>query len=62
VAGALIARGQGDWLVERDRSVGLDHACAIETDDSVWWWGSNARGQLGGGTKTESLVPVRAQR
>lgn len=43
----------------RDISTKLNHSCAIDADGDVWCWGSNAAGQLGDGTTTNSLVPVK---
>jgi alpha-tubulin suppressor-like RCC1 family protein len=41
-------------------SVGVDMACAVASDGSVWCWGENTYGQLGDGTTTDSTrVPVR---
>jgi len=37
---------------------GGDHSCAIATDGRAWCWGANAKGQLGTGSVTSSLVPV----
>jgi alpha-tubulin suppressor-like RCC1 family protein len=37
---------------------GVDHACAILTDDSVWCWGGNGLGQLGNGTTASATVAV----
>ena len=34
------------------------HSCAIASDDKVYCWGFNNRGQLGDGTTTNSNVPV----
>ena len=42
-------------------TVGVRHACALAVDASVWCWGDNDSGQLGNGTRTASLVPVRAR-
>ena len=39
-------------------SAGFDHTCGISTDDRVYCWGSNARGQLGDGTRVFSSTPV----
>lgn len=44
----------------RDVAVGLAHACALLTDGSVRCWGANGSGQLGDGTTTDRLTPVRA--
>ena len=35
------------------------HTMAIKTDDSLWAWGSNNRGQLGDGTNYDRLAPVK---
>jgi alpha-tubulin suppressor-like RCC1 family protein len=34
--------------------------CAIRSDSTLWFWGSNGAGQLGNGTTDESHVPVQA--
>jgi len=39
-------------------SVGLNHACAMLSDATVWCWGANESGQLGNGTLTASATPV----
>lgn len=39
---------------------GLSRSSVVLTDGSVWSWGSNAFGQLGDGTATDRLAPVRA--
>lgn len=39
---------------------GNEHFCAITDDNIVFCWGSNAYGQLGDGTNTNRLTPVRA--
>ena len=31
-------------------AIGMDHTCAIRTDNSLWCWGRNEEGQLGLGT------------
>jgi putative nucleotidyltransferase with HDIG domain len=38
---------------------GVDHACAVKTDGTVWCWGYNGAGRLGDGTMTASDVPVQ---
>jgi alpha-tubulin suppressor-like RCC1 family protein len=35
------------------------HTCAIKTDGSLYCWGSSVMGELGNGTTTASLSPVR---
>ncbi|HEY8086618.1 MAG TPA: hypothetical protein VIF09_02195 [Polyangiaceae bacterium] len=39
--------------------VGLDHACALVADKTVWCWGSGARGAVGDGTTADHPAPVR---
>jgi len=36
-----------------------DHTCVVHPDASLWCWGTNARGELGDGTRTDSAQPVR---
>ncbi|WP_154017830.1 PKD-like domain-containing protein [Candidatus Protochlamydia phocaeensis] len=36
-----------------------DHSLALRSDGTVWAWGSNADGQLGDGTNTDSNIPVQ---
>lgn len=38
-------------------AAGMVHSLVLKTDGSLWAWGDNQQGQLGDGTKTESLVP-----
>ena len=40
-------------------SAGGGHACLVRTDDSLWCWGRNDRGQIGDGTRTPRAQPVR---
>ena len=40
-------------------SAGASHSLAVSRDGFVWAWGDNSYGQLGNGTTTPSLVPVR---
>jgi len=40
-------------------SAGRTHTVAIGTDGSLWAWGGNRSGQLGDGTTTDRLSPVR---
>lgn len=39
--------------------IGVGHSCARTRDGEVWCWGDNTSGQLGDGSFTSSLVPVR---
>jgi alpha-tubulin suppressor-like RCC1 family protein len=34
------------------------HTCGLTTDDRVWCWGDNSRGQVGDGTTVRRLVPT----
>lgn len=40
---------------------GCAHSLALNADGTVWAWGSNAQGQLGDDTTTNSLTPVQVQ-
>ena len=42
-------------------AVGANHSCAILQDRTLWCWGLGTSGQLGDGTKTNTVVPVRAR-
>jgi alpha-tubulin suppressor-like RCC1 family protein len=43
-----------------DVSVGsFASACAVSLSGQVWCWGYNGEGQLGNGTMTDSLTPIR---
>ena len=39
--------------------IGVGHVLAIQTDGSLWAWGSNDYGQLGTGSTTATTTPVR---
>jgi alpha-tubulin suppressor-like RCC1 family protein len=38
---------------------GADHTCGLGTDHRIYCWGFNGNGQLGDGTTTDRLTPVR---
>ncbi len=38
---------------------GLEHACAVKTDGTLWCWGQNDDGQLGLGDYKNRLAPAR---
>jgi hypothetical protein len=40
-------------------AAGYAHTVALKQDGTVWVWGGNAYGQLGEGTRTDSLTPVQ---
>ena len=40
-------------------AAGLDHTCAIATNDATYCWGANQAGQLGDGTLVPRSSPVR---
>jgi alpha-tubulin suppressor-like RCC1 family protein len=40
-------------------TTGFRHSCAITADGAVWCWGENDSGQVGNGTTTDQLRPVR---
>jgi hypothetical protein len=54
--GAEFGLGPGASIV----AVGGRHTCAAALLSEVWCWGANDEGQLGVGTTTDSLRPVRA--
>jgi hypothetical protein len=49
-----------EYLPRQSRvATGDHHTCNVNGDRTVSCWGSNVRGQLGNGTNTDSLTPVR---
>ena len=40
-------------------SSGLEHACGIRWDTTMWCWGNNTDGQIGDGSTTIRAVPVQ---
>ena len=46
-------------LVFRQVSAGSEHTCAVNPYDVVFCWGSGWYGQLGNGSTTDRLAPVR---
>jgi alpha-tubulin suppressor-like RCC1 family protein len=42
-----------------DVSAGYAHTCAIKSDNSLWCWGYNSDGELGDGSTTPRLTPVK---
>jgi alpha-tubulin suppressor-like RCC1 family protein len=47
-----------DW-VAATASAGGNHSLALKSNDSLWAWGNNSRGQLGDGTTTSRTTPVQ---
>jgi alpha-tubulin suppressor-like RCC1 family protein len=43
----------------RQISTGVSHTCGVTTTDLAYCWGNNGRGQLGDGTTSRRLMPVR---
>jgi alpha-tubulin suppressor-like RCC1 family protein len=37
------------------------HALFVDSSGDVWAWGQNSFGQIGDGTRSDRLVPVRVQ-
>jgi alpha-tubulin suppressor-like RCC1 family protein len=61
LARAVAVSAGGGWHgteAEDDRYF-QSHTCAVTPDGGVWCWGSNNHGQLGDGTTTDRLNPVR---
>ena len=40
-------------------SAGVDHSCALTTDSILYCWGANHYGQLGDGSTTDALIPIK---
>jgi alpha-tubulin suppressor-like RCC1 family protein len=47
------------WSRQTTVATGDSHTVAVKTDGTLWAWGFNGSGQLGDGTTTNRLVPVR---
>ena len=43
----------------RQISIGVEHACAVRWDLSVWCWGGNEAGQVGDGATIDRPAPVQ---
>jgi alpha-tubulin suppressor-like RCC1 family protein len=56
----FVFRIDGHFHKARSVSVGSGFACVRLTDDSVWCWGRNDRGQLGDGTTKSHHAPQPA--
>jgi len=54
-----VSQGARPNLIVKQISVGTSQTCAIASNDQVYCWGSNGRGQIGDGTTgTNRLVPT----
>jgi alpha-tubulin suppressor-like RCC1 family protein len=51
-----------DQLVVHAIDLGLRHACALTTANSIYCWGDGRRGALGSPAVRQSVVPVRVRR
>jgi alpha-tubulin suppressor-like RCC1 family protein len=58
---ALVKGPGGTGVLDKVTQIapGRRHVCALRSDATVWCWGKNDRGQLGDGTKADSLFPVK---
>ena len=45
-----------DWV---SITAGRFHTLGLKTDGSLWTWGDNGSGQLGDGSQTDRLNPIR---
>ena len=64
VAGGQEVTITGDFSQDmkwKQISTGLDHTCAIASNDQVYCWGWNVYGQLGDSTTTDRHTPVAVQ-
>ena len=52
-----------EFYILRLKSIatGEEHSCAITLEGNVYCWGSNAQGQLGNGSTTNSVYPVAVE-
>jgi len=40
-------------------SVGWYHTCGVTPNGTAYCWGANANGELGNGSQTSSIIPVK---
>lgn len=52
-----VRRSTGTFTGVRKLAGGVGHTCALRTDRSVWCWGLNEHGQLGGGSRDTDPHP-----
>jgi len=57
-APSLVSGGYTDWVFVK---AGFKHSCGYRSNRTAWCWGRNSSYELGDGTNTQRLFPVRVQ-